>query len=87
MSTWEIGVKVGLGKIDADLDEVIAAVGQTGFVELPVKMSHTARVRDIPAHHRDPFDRMLIAQALDEHLTVVTRDRAFNLYDVPTLWR
>lgn len=87
MSTWEIAIKSTIGKIEADLDEIVAASGATGFVELPIRMSHTARVRALPDAHRDPFDRLLVAQALEEGLTLVTRDPIFDAYQVPTLWR
>ena len=86
-STWEIAIKSGIAKIDADLDEVISASATTGFVELPIRMVHTARVRSLPSVHRDPFDRLLISQALEEGLTLVSRDAIFNEYQVPTLWR
>ena len=50
-------------------------------------MRHTARVKDLPPHHRDPFDRLLIAQAREEGLTLVTRDPTFERYDVATMWK
>jgi len=86
-STWELAIKAALGKVDVDLEEVLRSVAVTGFVELPVTMRHTARVRDLPAHHRDPFDRLLIAQAREEGLTLVTRDPVFGRYDVATMWK
>lgn len=86
-STWEIAIKSALGKIQTDLAEVISATIATGFVELPIRMTHTARVRDLPPVHRDPFDRMLASQALEEGLTIVTRDPIFVEYRVPALWR
>ncbi|MGH2785548.1 MAG: type II toxin-antitoxin system VapC family toxin [Actinomycetota bacterium] len=86
-STWEIAIKSAIGKIDADLDEIIEASAATGFEELPIRRIHTARVGDLPSFHQDPFDRLLIAQALEEGLTLVTRDPVFGDYRVPTLWR
>ena len=56
-----------------------------GFEELPIRLHHAALLAGLPWHHRDPFDRMLAAQALAEGLTVVTRDRAFKLYGVKVL--
>lgn len=85
-NTWEIAIKSALGKIDADLDEVIAASSTTGFVELPIRMAHTAKLRALPPVHRDPFDRLLASQALVEGLTLATRDRIFDEYRVPTRW-
>jgi PIN domain nuclease of toxin-antitoxin system len=86
-STWELAIKSALGKVDVDIEELLRAVDATGFVELPVKMRHTARVKDLPPHHRDPFDRLLIAQAREEGLTLVTRHPTFEHYDVATMWK
>jgi PIN domain nuclease of toxin-antitoxin system len=85
-SVWEISIKAALGKITADVDEIVASIAETGFDELPVTMTHARRVRSLSLHHRDPFDRMLVAQALEEGLIVVTRDPAFDPYRVPTKW-
>jgi len=86
-SVWEISIKVELGKIAADVDEVVQHVREVAFHELPITFLHSIRVRSIPAHHRDPFDRLLIAQALEDGLTIVTRDTAFAAYRVPTMWK
>jgi PIN domain nuclease of toxin-antitoxin system len=85
-STWELAIKAALGKVDVHLGDLAKTAEQTGFTELPVFVRHTIELRGLPPHHRDPFDRILIAQAMVEGLTVVTRDRAFGLYDVQTLW-
>ena len=61
-------------------------VSDSGFTELPVTLAHTERVAMLPRHHRDTFDRLLIAQALAEGATVVTHDLQFKPYDVPVLW-
>jgi PIN domain nuclease of toxin-antitoxin system len=66
--------------------EIVTASAATGFIELPIRMAHAARVRTLPPLHRDPFDRLLIAQALEEGLTLVSRDPAFAGYGVPILW-
>jgi PIN domain nuclease of toxin-antitoxin system len=84
--TWEIAIKAALGKIDADLSEVIAAAHVAQFDELPVKVQHTLRVRTLPGIHRDPFDRLLVAQALEEGATLVTHDPVLSRYPVPVLW-
>lgn len=65
-SIWEIAVKSALKKLDFDYrpDDIAETARQTGFTELPVTADHAARVADLPHHHRDPFDRLLIAQAL-----------------------
>lgn len=85
-STWEIAIKSALGKITADLEAVVGAVRAAAFEELPITIAHTLRLRELPAHHRDPFDRVLVAQALVEHLTIVTHDRLIAAYAVPRLW-
>ena len=85
-SVWEIAIKANLGKVNADLEEVVQTVIEVGFEELSITLTHARRVRSLPLHHRDPFDRMLVAQAIEEGLTVVTRDRAFAAYKAPTFW-
>jgi PIN domain nuclease of toxin-antitoxin system len=57
-----------------------------GFLPLPVTLRHADLLQDLPAHHADPFDRLLIAQALEEGLTILTSDRAFEPYRVPVVW-
>jgi PIN domain nuclease of toxin-antitoxin system len=79
VSSWEIAVKTSLGRIETTR-EVGAAVSESGFEELPLRLSHTQTLRGLPPHHRDPFDRMLVAQAISEGLTLVTRDRALDDY-------
>ena len=85
-SAWEIAIKVALRKLTADLDEIVSTSVEVGFEELAVTLAHARRVRSLPPLHRDPFDRMLVAQALEEGLTIVTRDAAVGDYGVPTLW-
>lgn len=85
-SAWEIAIKAALGKLKGDVDEIIGAIAEVGFDELPVTLAHARRVRKLPAHHRDPFDRMLVAQALEEGLALVTHDGALDAYRVPIEW-
>ena len=82
VSAWEIAIKRALGKLRFT-DPVEAVVEAYGFLSLPVSVRHGDLLRSLPAHHPDPFDRMLIAQALDEGLTILTSDRAFEPYRVP----
>jgi PIN domain nuclease of toxin-antitoxin system len=84
--TWEIAIKSALGKLDADLDEIIEGVQETGFARLSISMDHTRRLCELPAHHRDPFDRIIVAQAMEEGLTVVTHDPMIGRYPVSVLW-
>ncbi len=86
VSTWEMAIKVGLGKLTVDLDEVAQALSDAGFTELSVTIAHTQRLRELPNHHRDPFDRLLVAQALEEGLTIATSDAQFHRYAAPTYW-
>ena len=79
-SIWEIAIKSSLGKIDADPIEVVAAIEAAGFVELPVRAGHAMGVATLPAHHSDPFDRILIAQAMAEPLRLVTADSVLARY-------
>jgi PIN domain nuclease of toxin-antitoxin system len=85
-STWEIAIKAALGKIDADLDEIIGGIRETGFTPLSITVEHTRRLSELPHHHRDPFDRILVAQALEDGLTVVTHDAILRSYPAPILW-
>src|ERR1700710_954125 len=82
---WEIAIKASLGKLEAP-DDLPTRVQQLGFELLPVTAEHAWRVRSLPRHHRDPFDRLLIAQAQVERLPVVTIDPAFVAYDVTVVW-
>jgi len=79
-SIWEIGIKVRLGKIDAAPDELVAAIGQSGFAELAVRALHAAAAARLPMHHRDPFDRLLVAQAVTEPLRLLTADAVLASY-------
>jgi PIN domain nuclease of toxin-antitoxin system len=73
-SIWEAAIKAGLGKLDVDVDELVAEIASSGFTELPVRAVHAAMVRNLPDIHRDPFDRILIAQAMSEPLLLITAD-------------
>lgn len=88
-SAWEMAIKVSLDKLDLDgnlerfLPEQMAA---NGFGMLPIDLRHVSRVARLPFHHRDPFDRLIVAQALVEDLSVVTADRVFAKYGVRRTW-
>ncbi len=83
-SVWEIAIKRQLGKLELEGDPV-EEIWSNGFVELPMTARHADRAGRLPRHHDDPFDRMLIAQAELEHLTLVSRDAAFEDYAVTLL--
>lgn len=88
-SLWEIGIKCSSGKLRVDggveglADEFLSYPGTR---LLPVEISHINRLARLHFHHRDPFDRMIIAQAFVEYLAVVSTDEAFDLYGVPRIW-
>jgi PIN domain nuclease of toxin-antitoxin system len=84
-SAWEAAIKRSLGRLDLP-DTMEAGVLASGFQALLISFSHAERAAALPPHHRDPFDRMLIAQAQAEGLTLVTHDRLLEPYDVEILW-
>ncbi|WP_256091666.1 type II toxin-antitoxin system VapC family toxin [Candidatus Thiosymbion oneisti] len=84
-SAWEAAIKVRLGKLDLDAD-FATGVTDSGFERLAIGFEHAAETKGLPLHHRNPFDRMLIAQARVEHLTLVTHDHQLEPYDVELLW-
>ncbi|HYR97726.1 MAG TPA: type II toxin-antitoxin system VapC family toxin [Gemmatimonadales bacterium] len=87
-SAWEIGIKHGLGKLrlpDAPERAVPELMARTGVVPLPVLHRHALRVATLPPKHRDPFDRLLVAQAQIEDLPILTPDRSLRLYDVKVI--
>lgn len=79
-SIWEISIKAGLGKLRVDPEEVVAAVAPAGFSFLPVTAEHAARIARLPPLHKDPFDRMLVAQASTEPMILLTNDAALGAY-------
>jgi len=79
-SIWEAAVKVAIGKLDVVPDDLVAGIGASGFAELPVTARHAARVLTLPQHHRDPFDRLLVAQAIHEPLHLLTADATLRRY-------
>ena len=79
-SIWEIAIKHSLGKIQADPHAVLAAVEPAGFKHLAISARHAAAIDRLPALHRDPFDRLLVAQALAEPMRLITNDAALAGY-------
>ena len=82
-SVWEISIKAQAGKLDVPTD--VVGDTQEQFRLLPISAAHAWAAGALPLHHRDPFDRMLVAQARAEGLTIATRDPRFDPYDVPLL--
>src|SRR5690349_10469436 len=85
VSSWEVMIKQAIGRLRLD-EPFPVLLGADDFTELPLTIAHTARLDALPAHHADPFDRMLVAQALAERATIVSHDRALAPYGVPTIW-
>jgi PIN domain nuclease of toxin-antitoxin system len=83
-SIWELELKAAAGKLELPEDWIDVARA-SGLIELPVSASHARASARLPLHHRDPFDRVLVAQALDHGLRVATRDAVFGRYDAPLL--
>jgi PIN domain nuclease of toxin-antitoxin system len=83
-SAWEIAVKRASGKLEAPGD-ITAWIGDEDFRPLPIAVAHAVESAELPEHHRDPFDRLLVAQARLEGLTLVARDDAIERYDVAVI--
>ncbi len=79
-SLWEIVIKIQLNKLAADPNELAVKIADSGFQELPVSVLHTLALERLPLHHRDPFDRILVAQAQVEHLRMLTCDASLKPY-------
>lgn len=84
-SIWEISTKAALGKLRPPVDDLVDELSAWGFDLLPITPSHAWAAGDLPRHHRDPFDRMLVVQAQLEGLTIVTRDPQIARYQVSVL--
>ena len=84
VSVWEATIKEAIGKLSLP-EPLSEAALSDGFEPLAVTFEHAEQVFQLPAHHRDPFDRMMIAQARVDGLSIVTRDLTFDLYDVPVV--
>ncbi len=83
-SAWEIAIKKSLGKLTAP-DDLEIQIESNNFQPLPITITHGLAIEKLPTHHNDPFDRIIIVQAICESMTVVTRDKKFRLYNVPIL--
>lgn len=87
-SVWELAIKSSLGRLTlpAPLDEYLGEKVRQGLRVLPVEWIHAAVVEHLPFHHRDPVDRLIVAQALSEGAIVATRDSVFGRYGISTVW-
>jgi PIN domain nuclease of toxin-antitoxin system len=88
-SYWEIAIKISLGKYELSepLDQFVnREVSNNDISILPISTQHAQAVTTLPFHHKDPFDRLLIAQALTEGMTILSKDNQFDDYGVPRMW-
>jgi PIN domain nuclease of toxin-antitoxin system len=85
VSGWEASIKAARGRLRLD-EKFRFLVAADDFTELPVSLAHAERLRELPSHHADPFDRLLVAQAMVEKATLVTHDRAIEPYGLPVIW-
>ena len=85
-SVWELAIKSESGKLRITLDEMLAELKQQPFEILPVELRHIQGLKRLPDIHKDPFDRMLIAQAIVDDLEIVSVDEQFSKYGVRVLW-
>ena len=88
-SAWEIAIKHSLGKLpeaESLADDIAGNIVEQGFSPLPITVRHAERAGRLPLHHRDPFDRVLIAQAHVDGLTLISNEALFDRYDVMRLW-
>ena len=86
---WEIAIKVSIGKLNLHQpyeDFIEACMNKYGFIILPVDPMHTARVIGLPFHHKDPFDRLLVAQALTGGIPIISNDPALDAYKITRYW-
>ncbi len=84
VTPWELGIKRSLGRVSYP-DGLVEELRASGLVELAISAAHATRAANLPAHHRDPFDRMFVAQAQLEVLVLVTADHALSPYDIEVI--
>lgn len=88
-SSWEVSIKAGLGKLHLPSPPaqcIPSFMARQNLLPLPVTHAHAVKVYDLPPHHRDPFDRLILAQSIVEEMTILTADKTFTKYPVETLW-
>lgn len=80
VSIWEAAIKIGLGKLDAQISDIVRGIKASGFLELPVRATDAGMVASLPPIHKDPFDRMLVAQAISGPFRLLTADAIIAKY-------
>ncbi len=88
LSFWEIAIKLNIGKLQMNIsfEQLRMLILENGFEILPLKIEHTKEIINLPLHHRDPFDRLIISQATVENMIILSRDENFKLYNVKLIW-
>lgn len=88
VNIWEIQLKHAIGKMDLNLPlaQIVKTYEEYGIEILPVYANHIVQLDQLPDHHRDPFDRLLVAQALVENMTLISKDPKIKLYPAPVIW-
>lgn len=88
VSMWEMAIKVNLGRLTllVSFETTLEQLPKMGFELMPIELKHVTRFASLPLHHRDPFDRMLVAQAMEENLSLVSSDRSLSKYGIKVLW-
>jgi PIN domain nuclease of toxin-antitoxin system len=87
-SLWEIAIKLNIEKLELDYPfaDIENKLSFENIILLNISFEHTQKIISLPLHHRDPFDRMIIAQSITENLTVISKDKNFPLYPIQLLW-
>lgn len=87
-SLWEMAIKISLGKLElkTPFNQISRQIEENGFEILPITFDGTLTVSTLPFHHRDPFDRIIIVQSFNNRLTVISKDKNFDLYKAKVLW-
>lgn len=88
-SLWEIAIKMSIGKLKLlrSFEQIIPAQLEENFINiLPIELNHLSQIIELPFHHRDPFDRLIIAQGMTEGLPVISSDASFQMYPVEVIW-
>lgn len=87
-SLWEIAIKIKLNKLSliSDFNKIAEFLDENQIEILPITFEHILSLNNLEFHHRDPFDRIIIAQGISEELTILTKDKNFSLYDVTIFW-
>ena len=87
-SLWEMAIKLNIGKLplQGNFEDIEPQLSAAGITILPITFADTVQFRYLPLHHRDPFDRILVAQAINHSLALISRDVAFDAYDLQRVW-